>query len=418
MNIINTIGILSKIAIRNVFRNKRRSFITSAAIAFGLAILIHLNGFNDGFNEQMINNVVRLQTGHIQISEAEFHQEIDTAKFISEPDRIIEDIYSANLTPYVKAVTKRVMFQALISSTRNSAGAMVVGISPKEERQVSVLERTIVKGGYLKEADSPSILIGERLAKNLSVDLGDKIVLLTQAYDGSMGARALRIRGIFRTGIPEIDRSTVYIPLNTAQKIAGYESEVSVIVVLLQKSQYLESIYRSLSLSLKDRGLEILTWKDLAPDMVEIIRINKVNIYIVMGIVFTLVAMGILNTMLMSVFERFREIGIIMTIGMRDRQIVLMILLESFFLAAIAGSIGVIIGLGDIWYLSKYGFDFSQFSHGIGRFLGINTIIYSMFTWKGILIPLLFVFSISIIAALYPALKAARLEIVDTLRHI
>lgn len=225
-----------KLAWRNVLRNRRRSMVTMIAVSLGLGILIHYSAFTAGFKEQMTENSVRMYImGHVLIHEKGFQDDMSAEKSIPRADQLMETIKKSPMYLHVRGMTSRVKFQALISSTANSYGVMAVGISPETESTVTTINKTVEKGQFLTDGqqDVRSIVIGQKLAKALKVDVGDKVVLMAQASDGSMGAEALRVKGIFRSSNPDLDRSVVYIPIRTAQQIMVYDDRVSEVASFL-----------------------------------------------------------------------------------------------------------------------------------------------------------------------------------------
>jgi len=409
-----------KLAWRNVLRNKRRSLITFVAIALGLGILIHYSAFTSGFKEQMTDNSVRMYImGHILIHEKGFHDEPAAEKFLPDAEKIMAEIRKSADYRHVRGMTARVKFQGLLSSPTNSYGVLAVGITPDSESTVTLVHRTMISGKFLEERqeDAHSIVIGEKLAKALKVAVGEKIVLMAQASDGSMGAEALRIKGIFRSSNPDLDRSVTYLPLKTARNILAYDNGVSEVALLLDHSNRAEAIQADLRKTLP-QSVETLNWRELSPDLVAMMDMFDLDVIIVMVIIYVLVGVSILNTLLMAIMERLPEFGVLNAVGMKPSRMVQLILLEAFFIGSIGVFFGTLLGLADVAVLSRHGIDFSAFSEGLGRFLGMQTTIYSRFSWKGTLGPMFFVMAAVMAAALYPALKAARLQPMEAIRHL
>jgi putative ABC transport system permease protein len=319
----------------------------------------------------------------------------------------------------VRGMTSRVKFQGLISSTTNSYGVMAVGIIPGTDATVTSVHKTMTRGKFLEERqeNARSIVIGEKLAKALKVDAGEKVVLMAQASDGSMGAEAFRIKGIFRSSNPDLDRSVVYIPLRSAQNILAYGNNVSEVALLLDHSDRAEAVQAGIKKVLP-KELEVLNWRELSPDLVAMMDMFDLDVIIVMVIIYVLVGVGILNTLLMAIMERVPEFGVLNAVGMKPSSMVQLILLEAFFLGCIGIFFGTLLGLADVAFLSRHGIDFSSFSAGLGRFLGMQTTIYSLFSWKGTLAPMFFVMVAVMAAALYPARKAAKLQPMEAIRHL
>ena len=218
---------------RNVWRNRRRSLLTVMAISLGLGFNIFMRAIGDGFHEQMVDNSVRSHIGHLVVHRAGYHDDPGINKTLPDPAEVAQAIQSL---PDLRAYSLRVLGDGLASTAENSAGVAIVGIDPAMERKVTTIHRGIVKGQYLREGEVRPILIGDRLAVNLKADVGDKVVLLVQAADGSMGANLFRVAGIFRSGAPELDRGMAFILRQDAQALFSLQNRETEAVVLLNSS--------------------------------------------------------------------------------------------------------------------------------------------------------------------------------------
>ncbi|HNS32863.1 MAG TPA: ABC transporter permease [bacterium] len=403
------------IAWRNVRRNGRRSFLTVLIAGMGLATLIISNSLYDGFHEKMIENAVRVFMGHIQIHSDDFHRNPTVDKYFELSDKeLIEGI------PYIKAFSKRVKFQALASTSTNSQAVMAIGIEAGREKDVTILERSVLEGEYLDGGDKNihSCLVGEFLFENLRMELGEKLVLMSQSFDGSLSADAFRVSGICRTGNPDIDRSFVWIPLAAAQAMLNYGDNVSEVVLFVERSDRVDYVKNKISERVSGRELEVLSWKEIAPDIVQLIALDVAMQRILMTIISLIVAVAVMNAMLMSIHERFTEFGIMSAIGTRPGQIVGMVLWESFFLGMLGILCGIIITLLGMIYFCNHGVNLSSFSAGVSRFIGLETRILPVVKWRQVVLSSLFILASSTIISIFPALKAAHMDTIKTIRHI
>lgn len=402
------------LAWRNVWRHRRRSVLTITTIALGLAFTIFMRGFADGFHDQMVDNSIRVNIGHIQIHRAGYHDDPSINKTLPNPARVRAAI--ARLAG-VRGYSLRVLGDGLASTAANSAGVGIEGVDPAEERGVTSIHRAVIAGAYLSRKQKKPVLIGQRLAKVLQVGLGDDLVLLVQAADGSMGAEKYRITGIFRSGSPELDRGMVYLLRRDAQSLFALDGRVTEAVLLLSSSGKVAADTAALQSMLGGDHVEVLPWYVVEPFIQQFIQIDDAFFYIIVLILFIVVAVGILNTILMSVLERVREFGVMMALGMKPRQVVGLIVREAALLGIVAVLIGGLIGSALTLYYGTVGMNLASWSQGTAV-LGITTsIVYSKLTAANLVICGLSVFLVVILASLYPAIHAVRLRPVEAIRR-
>ncbi len=400
------------IAWRNIGRNKYRSLITIGGIALGLAALVFIRSFIDGADSQMVENYTSFLSGHIQIHQKGFHKKMGLDLSIEKLSSI-ESALKNN--PNIKAYTKRIKDYALISSAENSSGILLMGIDPLREPSVTTLNQRIKRGRFLSQKDDDKIVIGKELAENLNVDLGDKIVIMSQGYDGSMAAAAYKICGILDTGASEIDKGLALITLKAAQELLVMENKVSEIAIRTSSPFGIEEITSPLKEKLSNLGYEVLSWKEISPLAVQWLEFDKAFSNIILFIVLIVVAASILNTMLMSVMERVKEIGIMLALGTKPKDIVFMVGWESFFLGIIGTSIGMFIGLTASYYFGRTGIDLSMFSSALEAYY-TGSVIYPRILFAYVSLWALIVLLTSVLASLYPAYKASKLKPVEALR--
>jgi putative ABC transport system permease protein len=410
-----SVNVFAKLAWRNVKRNKRRSALTVLIAAIGLATLIISNALYDGFHERMISNAVKIFMGHVQVHARGFQDNPGVEKcFVSPP----AEVFSSKKE--VAAFARRVRVQALASSAYNSQPVMVVGIEPERERQVTNVERSIVSGTYLKDSpeNGQECLVGEQLLPALRIAPGEKLVLMTQAFDGSIATDAFRIAGVCRTGHPEIDRNTVWIPIKSAQRFLVYGDKISEIVILAKSAGKAEALKRSLSRELDQNTLEVLSWREIAPDIVQLVELDIAMQRVLMIIIAAIVAAAIMNTMLMAIQERFTELGVIAAIGTRPDQIIGMLLAESFFLGLLGLAAGAVLTGAGLVYFYLHGVHLASFSAGVVKLIGLDTTVHPVVKAGQVLISGLVVLVSSTVVSLIPAFRAAHLEPVKAIRHI
>lgn len=411
-----------KIAWRNILRNKRRSGLTIFGIAASTAALFFFLSLNNGFNIQMVKATTDLYLSHLAIQPEGFQRKIEVEKRFRLTPEVRAAI--ASLPGYSHTI-ERVKFTSFISSTRNNTGVLVVGVDPAETRARTVLPESVKEGTFLAEEGerTPSIVIGRELAETLSVGLGDKVVLMNQAADGSLANDLYRVRGITRTGMPSLDKSVVYIPIKEAREFVVYDpdevSEAAIFVASADDAVAARDLLRE-----KLRGLdagkpvEVLSWQELAPEIQQMVEMNDFFNFITVAIIFFVVTVGVMNTLLMAVFERTRELGVMMAIGTKPAHVVGVVLLESFLLGSVALLMGDALGYAITSHYGRVGIDFAQWEEGLASFLGSATTVHPAILPKMVAQLTFGVFLVAMLSALWPAARAARLRPVEAIRNL
>jgi len=404
-----------QMAWRNVWRYRRRSLLTVLTIGLGLAFNILMRGIGDGFHEQMVDNSVRAEIGHIEIHRAGYQHDPALLKTLPDP-QLIEQVVPH--TPHLRGYSFRVLGDGLASTADNSAGVSIVGIDPRAERTVTTIDRAVIAGKFLDARMHRPILIGERLAQTLNAHLDDKVVLVVQAADGSMGAQLFHVAGIFRSGSPELDRGVVYLLRNDAQSLFVLPGGLTEAAILLDSSQSVAQAQNYLTRRLSGKGVEVLPWYVVEPFLRQFIQLDDAFFYIIVLILFFVIAVGILNTVMMSVFERVREFGVMMALGTRPGQVVRMVVQEAAALGLFGVALGAAVGSGLTILFAYTGINLAHYAEGASA-LGITTtVIRPELTASNLVFSDLSVFCVVLLVALYPAMKAAALKPVEAIRHI
>lgn len=405
---------LIKIAWRNVWRNRRRSLITIAAIGFGLAAFIFTLGFTDGMVDNMIENAIKTYTGHIQIHKAGYQEEQSIALTINNAQKIRSLL---DKDKSIIAYTERVKSFGLTGGRESTSGTMLIGIDPEKEPKVTNIHKLLIEGEFLSKGDSNGVLIGKNLAKILGVEIGDELVILTQALDGSLGNDVYFVRGIFDAADPEVNRGIVYLNLSNAKELMVLGGKIHEIAILSNKPDKLQETVSNLKMKIEDSRYKIQTWEELMPAIKQSLQIWVYMEYIFVIIVFIIVALGILNTMDMAILERYNEFGILLAEGMKPVSIILMVIFESIFLGLLSLLAGGILGIALILFFAVKGIDLSSIAQ-VQQFIIFSPIIYTKLTMRNIILSFTSVFFTSIIVAIFPAIKASTLKPVEAIRHI
>jgi len=403
---------LWKLAWRNIWRNKRRSLIVLVSIVIGMAALIFFDGFSNGMMQQMLSNQISSNISHIQIHKKGFNDNKIIKNIL--PDRQkVEQILKENAQ--VKFFSERVITFGLLSSASSSSGIYLYGIKPGAEEKISKIKTSIVEGNYLSDAQR-DILIGKKLAEKLNVGLGDKVVAMANTPDGSIGSDVFRVTGIFETFSSEFDRSTIYISEQTAQNMLGIDNETLEFAMRIEDFKKVDEVKANLQLKLGDE-YEVLSYKDLLPMIIFSMDIYQESMFIFNLIIGLALIFGIINTMLMSVFERINEFGVLMAMGMKNSRLFFMIVLEAFIIGIVGTIVGLIVGILIHIPLSHSGIDFSLFAEGLESF-GVGAIIYPILSLGNLISMIFLIPFISVAGALYPAYRAIKLEPVYAINYV
>jgi putative ABC transport system permease protein len=343
---------LARLAWRNIWRNKRRTWLTSAAIAFAAISIIFILPIQEGAYTQMIDISLRVFPGHAQVQAPGYQEQPRMYKTVDDAISLANRLRQSG---HYKAVSVRAQGFALLSSADRSYGASVVGVQPDTESSVSLIPGMITEGRFLTSNDALEAVIGSALARNLKVKPGDELTLLGSAKDGSVAATIVTVAGIFRSGSNEFDRFFVEIPLGVFQSTFSMGKSAHNITILGDNPKQQLALLDQLRKDIDRENLELLGWDQLMPGLKEGIQLDRVSGYIFYIILLAIIIFSIFNTFLMSILERTREFGLMLALGTRPHRITSIVMLESFFLTLIGLSIGTIIGIALTYYLDTIG---------------------------------------------------------------
>jgi ABC-type lipoprotein release transport system permease subunit len=405
----------AKMAWRNVWRNPRRSILTMAAVAFATLLLVFMLSWQFGSYATMINFSVKIHTGHLQVQAQGYQEKSEIRYTVSTPQVIMTLMDEIDA---IEADTPRAEAFALVSSEQRTYGVMVIGIDPLKEAAVSTLEDTVKKGHYLAATDADQALIGQLLAENLHVDIGDELVVLGQGRDGSIAATVVRVKGIFDSGQDEFDRSVVQIPLVYFQDVFSMQGGVHRVVAVCDSLEAVPQTKQTLrdkiaALNPK-RNWVVLDWKELTPGLVQAIKMDLVSGFIFYLILIVVVAFSILNTFLMAIFERTREFGVMMAMGTTPGRLTKLLAFESTAITVIGVAAGILLGGLMTWYFQIHGIVIPG-AEEMARQFGLPERMYPQLSVLSVSVGAGIVLVITLITAFYPALKVRRLKPVQAL---
>ena len=408
---------LWSVAWRNLWRHRRRSLITAFAMATGVALCMSMIAWADGMYADMFKVLVEQQLGHVQVHHPDYPAKGLVFDSLSGREALLEKIDGIEGTV---AAAARIDGFALVGGETKSAGGQLIGIDPARHRKVSNLEERIQDGGrFLADEAANEIIIGYLLADEIEVGLGDSVVAVTQATDGSTGNDLYTVVGMYKTGDVGMDQAGGYIHIADAEELLYLPDQAHSITVLTENEGKIEPYAVALRAAVGGEKVEVQTWWEASPTAAQMMGLSDFTAYFMLAIVFAVAAFGVINTMMMSVYERTREMGVLRALGLRKGKLVWLVVFESFFLAGLAASIGLVIGGLLDWYLVVYGIDFSGAMPDGFSYEGVllDPVMKGLVDVESVLLPVIAVFVVSILASLWPAWRATKLQPVTAIRE-
>jgi len=382
------------------------------AITLGLAGGIFTASIITGMVEQKIRTGINNEVSHIQIHHPEFPKNFESRYVI--PDAAVVAAKIAKM-PSVKAVCMRTRITGMAASPNSASGIQILGVDPEREKRVSSLFSTIpgTSGGYFTGSRRNQVVISRKLADKLKVRLKSKVVLRFQNSDGNLTEAAFSVNGIFQTANTVFDETTLFVKKSDLDQITGGDSGIQEIAVMLRDIENIPIAEASMKTQLP--GLLVQNWVELRPDMGMITSAIAIEVYIILGIILFALAFGIVNTMLMIVFERTHELGMLMAVGMSKSRVFRMIMMETIFLTVLGGMIGMAVSIALVSFFHQRGIDMSSFSKGLGAF-GFDPKIYPFISREFYINLTMMIFVTGILSAVMPARKALKLNPVEAIR--
>ncbi len=407
-------SLLIKLALRNLRRNLRRTLITSTAIALGLAMLMFSSAGTDGICNSMIATGTGSQAGHVVLRGPE-DPEASHRPVLQDAPALAAALHDAM---HGATITQRIFIDGLLASTTGTMGVGIGAVQPEVEAAVNKVDDRLVEGDYLDD-DPRGIVLGSTLAESLDVGLGDKVVLMAQGED-DIQSRMFRVKGIFTMGIDQIDGFYAQITLPAAQELMGLGAGVHQIAAHLDSARHTERATRDARAALPVRAdLEVLSWRQALPELAGYVAAEQAEIYVVYAVIFFMVGLGIVNTVLMSVLERMRELGVMLALGTTPRTLATLVLTEAALLGIFASTLGVGLGLAIVLPLGHAGLDLTALTGGTMEVAGLplDFTIYPDLDPTKLAIYVLGVWLLTVLSAVYPAHKATTLRPVECLKH-
>jgi len=402
--------IMLKIAFRNLFRQGRRTVLTALSMIIGFILGAFFIGWADGTYNHIIDNFTRNRLGHIQIHKKGYLEEPSIYKTIDEMKSIKKAI---NGTDGIESWTPRIFSAGLVSVKEKSAGAQIIGIDPVKESNTTNFKKNVIKGKYFNPIASHEVIIGKGLAKTLKAELGDDIVIVSQAADGSIANDIYKIIGISDTGDDMSNRSAFYLHIKDAQELLVLSGRIHEIAITVNKLKKVRAITTVLDRKIENKEISVEPWQEFARSFYLAMKADKEGMWIMMVVVVLVIAIGVLNTVLMSVLERRREYGVLKAMGTKPSQIFKLVLSEIGILSIVCCIIGVVFGFLLNYYFTQHGIALSEPLTWGGMEIAY---LKGEINNRSFTIPALTVILSSILVSIIPALKAAKTEPAKTMR--
>lgn len=407
---------------RNIWRNKRRTFFTLLAIAVGVMSVIFAKSYITGILNYSVDIMIKSRSGHVRIAHSEYlrlERIMPKEYMVTGINRLQEQITGL---PGVDLLRAEIKFNVMLNHGDATEIGLAVGIEPEKMDRSMELSKTVVSGNYFG-GSGLELVMGKKLAEKLKVSVGDELLLVTSDINYSTYALPFKIAGIFDTGFSYFDKHMLYIPIEKAREMLDCKDSAHEVLIFLKNPAQSRDIVEKIKNILKPQdpqsAVQVIPWQE--DDMIGSLPVIKSMYGKIMGIVMLIVALVILNTMLMSVMERYHEIGVIKAMGFKNRETFSMILIEAFYLGAIGSAIGGVLGGALSAFVEKTGIDFNKMSGGIMEKIDIpvpffGKILYPDFTLETLISSIIFGIVIALAAVLYPAFKSAKMSPVEAFR--
>ncbi|MNK12586.1 Macrolide export ATP-binding/permease protein MacB [compost metagenome] len=397
---------------RNIWRNKMRSTIIILSIAIGLFAGIAVLALYKGMMKSRVRNVIYAEVGHLQVHNNRFTKDYEPRYVVSNGVKVLKTVRNM---PEVKLAAPRSITMGMLATPTGSAGVQINGVIPDLEYPISQLRKKIINGKPFDPAKENEIMVGQRLAKKMKLKPRSKLVLTFTDTSGNMVSSAFRVVAVYKSDNAPLDEKNVYVNIKELNVLLGIPNSFQEVVILLRNDADVNKIQQELQQQFP--AYQIESWREISPETDLMVKTVDQYSYIIMFIIMFALAFGIINTMLMAILERTREIGVMMALGTNRIKIFLLIFLETTFLTLAGTPVGIFIGWGTIAYFNKHGLDLSGMGQEMMNSFGFGTMIYPEFPTDKLTGVLLIVIGTALISCLFPAVKALKLQPVEALRR-
>ncbi len=404
--------IVFRLAWRNLWRNHRRTLIMLAAIVVGVWAMIFMTALMRGMVDNMVEDGISAIPGHVQIHDPKFRDDPTVANMIAPPNKKLLQVLNR---PEVVAWATRIRVPAVISSERDTRSVTLVGIEPEQERAISFVANDVTEGRFLESRDDRGLVVGRKLVEKLETGLGKRVVIMTQDRENDIADRGFRIVGIFDSKLVQYEEGLVFSGEGAIQDLLGVGDAISEVAVLGTDYRDVEGLRRMVA-DAAGPGLEVLPWNKLDSYLGSMLVVMDGFVVVWIVVVFLALSFGLVNTLVMAVFERVREIGLMLALGMTPRSIRTQILAESFLLLVIGLAVGNLLAWATIEPLSG-GIDVSIVGEGM-EYFGSSSVIYPALYLKDVVLANVIVIVLGFLASLAPAWRASQLDPVRAITRV
>lgn len=409
---MNELRVVIMLAWRNLWRNHRRTLIMIGAVTVGVWAMVFMTALMRGMVSDMMQDGVRNLPGHVQVHDPRFRDDPSVVNLISVPDSDIAERFDR---AGIERWSSRVNVPAVISSERESRGVTLVGIDPRRDDALTGLSSTITTGRYLEGSDDTGLVVGARLLDRLDTELGKRVVLMSQDPDNEIADRGFRIVGVYEAKLEAQEEGAVYAGKATVTAMLGIPDRVTEIAVMGDDYRNVEPIYARVAATVND-DLEVLRWTEIATYLGSMLNVMDGFVLVWFVVIFLALSFGLVNTLVMAVFERVREIGLMLALGMRPLVIVLQVIVESLLLLIIGLALGSLVGWLTVLPFED-GMDLSVVAEGMEMY-GMSSVLYPELTLDDVLLANVVVLTLGFLASLSPAWRASRYEPMEALRKV
>lgn len=415
---------IGKLALRNLSRNKWRSVLTAGGVAVAVGLMLWTMSFINGWMNAIVQGTTALTSLQVQIERTDYVEDSAIYHAFSLPDAFLTTL---DARPDIIAATPRLNLYGLIGNEDRSQVARIIGVDPEREAAATPITRAVISGEWLTPAadDQPSsnkVVLGEGLARQLKVGVGDELVVFLEAADGSLGNDLLTVQGIVRTGNTGLDRQAAYVHLADAQFLAALDDQVHEIALRTGDPSRAEAVAAALAPSIQQADfpepMTVRPWQAVQPQMAEMLEVSSAANWLLYLIIYLVASLGILNTQRMSALERRREFGVLLAIGVTPKLLFRIVVAETVVLGLVGALAGTVLGVALSLYHASVGINLANFSSQTSfSYLGVSFSdrIYTALDPITALQPLLVMLAVALICGLWPAVQSARLNITQAL---